>query len=111
MSSHVETCVLLVRERYTDAEKVSVKVDMDGGTFKQEKYLAPEKATYLNIKKWVMDKYGLSVSSLYIAQVKDKLGLEKRKNYNLGSGEGRVPNCPPEKEEAIKEALKHFNMI
>lgn len=43
--------------------------------------------------------------------VKDKLGLEKRKNYNLGSGEGRVPNCPPEKEEAIKEALKHFDMI
>ncbi|MDY5930614.1 MAG: 23S rRNA (uracil(1939)-C(5))-methyltransferase RlmD [Candidatus Ornithospirochaeta sp.] len=108
---HVETCVLLVRERYTDAEKVSVKVDMDGVKFKQEKYLAPEKATYPNIKKWVMDNYGLSVSSLYIAQVKDKLGLEKRKNYNLGSGEGRVPNCPPEKEEAIKEALKHFNMI
>ena len=58
-----------------------------------------------------MDNYGLSVSSLYIAQVKDKLGLEKRKNYNLDSGEGRVPNCPPEKEEAIKEALKHFDMI
>ena len=110
-SEHVETCVLLVRERYTDAEKVSVKVDMDGVKFKQEKYLAPEKATYPNIKKWVMDNYGLSVSSLYIAQVKDKLGLEKRKNYNLGSGEGRVPNCPPEKEEAIKEALKHFDMI
>ena len=110
-SESIETCILLVRERYTDAEKVSVKVDMDGVKFKQEKYLAPEKATYPNIKKWVMDNYGLSVSSLYIAQVKDKLGLEKRKNYNLGSGEGRVPNCPPEKEEAIKEALKHFDMI
>ena len=50
-SESIETCVLLVRERYTDAEKVSVKVDMDGVKFNQDKYLAPEKATYPNIKK------------------------------------------------------------
>ena len=106
-----ETCVLLVREFDRAEKKVSIKVDMDGISFDGKVYEKEEKPTYDNIKKWVMDNYGLSVSSLYIAQVKDKLGLEKRKNYNLGSGEGRVPNCPPEKEEAIKEALKHFNMI
>lgn len=84
---------------------------MDGISFDGKVYEKKEKPTYDNIKKWVMDNYGLSVSSLYIAQVKDKLGLEKRKNYNIGSGEGRIPNCPPEKEEAIKEALRHFGMI
>ena len=68
-------------------------------------------ATYDDIKSYVKDKYGLSVSSLYIVQVKDKLGLEKGKNTDPGSGEGRVPKYPPEKEEAIKDAFRHFNMI
>ena len=68
-------------------------------------------ATYDDIKSYVKDKYGLSVSSLYIAQVKEKLGLEKGNNTNPGSGEGRVPKCPPEKEEAIKDAFRHFKMI
>lgn len=51
------------------------------------------------------------MTNLYIGQIKSKLGLEKRLNYNIGSGEGRVPNCPPEKEEAIVEAFKNFGLI
>lgn len=51
------------------------------------------------------------MTNLYIGQVKSKLGLEKRLNYNVGSGEGRVPNCPQEKEEAIIEAFKYFGLI
>lgn len=51
------------------------------------------------------------MTNLYIGQIKDKLGMEKRKNYNIGSGEGRVPTCPQEKEETIMEAFRHFNLI
>ena len=51
------------------------------------------------------------MTNLYIAQIKDKFSLEKRKNYNVGSGEGRVPTCPREKEDAIIDAFKHFNLI
>jgi len=69
------------------------------------------RATYAEIKDYVKEKYGYSISSLYIAQVKGKVGLEKRLYYNLGSGDGRVPQCPPEKEEAIMDAFKHFSLI
>ena len=60
-----------------------------------------------------MDKvgYGLKVSSLCVAQIKDKCGLEKRLNYNMGENKSRVPKCPPEKERAIMAAFEHFNMI
>ena len=68
-------------------------------------------ATYSEIKQWIMDNYGMKVSSLYVAQVKDKLGFEKRDNYNLGADGHRVPVCPKEKEEAIIEAFKHFKML
>ena len=56
-------------------------------------------------------KYGFNVSSNYIAQIKDKAGLKKRRNYHIGSGQGRVLICPPEKEEAIMDAFRHFNLI
>ena len=70
------------------------------------------RATYIEIKDYIKDKYGYSIPSLYIAQVKDKLGMEKRDNYNHGSGKGsRVPQCTPEKEEAIIDAFKHFSLI
>ena len=68
-------------------------------------------ATYPEIKAYVKDKYELNVSSLYIAQVKAKLGIKERKNYNVGADKTAVSNCPPEKEEAIMEAFKHFGMI
>lgn len=68
-------------------------------------------ATYKEISEYVKEKYGLHVPNLYIGQIKTKVGLDKRKNYHVGSGEGRVPNCPPEKEEAIMDAFRHFCLI
>ena len=69
-------------------------------------------ATYGEIKKFVIDKYGLKVSSLYIAQVKRKQSLIERKNYNISKNEiQRVSNCPKEKEKAIENALEYFWMI
>ena len=68
-------------------------------------------ATYTEIKEWIKSEYGLKVSSLYVAQIKDKCGLEKRLNYNMGEEKSRVPKCPPEKEKVIMEAFRHFNMI
>ena len=68
-------------------------------------------ATYTEIKEWIKSEYDLKVSSLYVAQIKDKCGIEKRLNYNIGDNKSRVPKCPPEKEEAVMEAFRHFNMI
>ncbi len=69
-------------------------------------------ATYPEIKEFVLKKHGLKVSSLYIAQVKNKLGLIEHENFNKSKRDNpKVPNCPPEKEEAIKEALEWFGMI
>ena len=73
---------------------------------------AESKATYDEIKVYILQKYGLKVSSLYIAQVKQKCGIIERENYNKAkSGDAKQPQCPPEKEKAIMEALKHFGMI
>ena len=69
-------------------------------------------ATYEQIKEYVLEKHGLKVSSLYISQVKRKCGLDVGQNYNLSKKEdAKVPQCPPEKEAAIMEAIKHFQMI
>ena len=69
-------------------------------------------ATYEEIKKYVLDRHGMKVSSLYIAQVKRKCGLEMGENYNLPKDENqKVQQCPPEKEAAIMDALRHFHMI
>ena len=103
MTKHVETVVLLSDKRVDGHINIDLdveKIESKGG-----------RATYVEIKDYVKEKYGYSVSSLYIAQIKDKVGLEKRENYNHGSGEGRVPECPPEKEEAIMDAFRHFNLI
>ena len=73
---------------------------------------AESKATYEEIKEYVLEKHGLKVSSLYISQVKRKCGLDVGSNYNLSKKEdAKVPQCPPEKEAAIMGALKHFQMI
>ena len=70
------------------------------------------KASYREINEWIQEQYGFKVSSLYIAQVKDKCGLEKRENYNHAKSEGgKVPKCPPEKEEAIMAAFKYFGLL
>ena len=73
---------------------------------------AESKATYEEIKDYVLEHTGLKVSSLYIAQVKEKYGIVERVDYNLSKSEiSRQPKCPSEKEAAIREALEHFRMI
>lgn len=69
-------------------------------------------ATYTQIKEYVLEYSGLKVYNLYISQIKRKCGLEVGKNYNLPKSENfSPPRCPPEKEKAIREAMKYFGMI
>lgn len=73
---------------------------------------AEMKATYQEIREYVLEKYGLKVSNLYIYQVKRKCELEVGENYHIAkTGNSRVPQCPQDKEDAIRDALKHFRMI
>ena len=73
---------------------------------------AESKATYEEIKDYVLEHTGLKVSSLYIAQIKEKCGIIERVNYNQPKSENsRQPKCPLEKETAIRRALEHFHMI
>ena len=102
-TANVETCVLLGRKKVDNYFNIEYET-------KDDEYCIG-KATYGDIKEWVMKKHGLNVSCLYIAQIKTKCGLEKRENYNKGKEGHRVPTCPPEKEAAIMEALKFFGMI
>ena len=108
-TEHVETVVLLGRKKSTE-DMVYAYVDYEP---EDDTYLQGMKgnATYREIKEWIKAEYGMSVSSLYVAQIKDKCGFEKRQNYNIGENKAHVPNCPPEKEKAILEAFKHFRMI
>ena len=103
---HVETVCLLSKLQ----TKQHIEVDLNLDEF--DLTSAESKATYDEIKAYIMDKFGLKVSSLYIAQIKDKYGLREHENYNKAKFENnKVPNCPPEKEKVIIEALKHFQMI
>ena len=71
-----------------------------------------KEATYSEIKDYVFRKFELKVSTLNIAQVKRKLGIIERENYNHSKKENqRVPNCLPKKEQAILDALSWFGMI
>ena len=73
---------------------------------------AESKATYAQIKGYILKKFGLKVSALYIAQIKKKCGIVLRENYNKSKKEKQViPQCTPEKEEAIMDALRHFRII
>lgn len=73
---------------------------------------AESRATYDEIKAYVLENSGMKVSSLYIAQVKEKLGIKERENFNLSKKEdAKVSQCPAEKEKAIVDALRHFGMI
>lgn len=107
---HVETVCLLGREIVNDKNVEYAHVDYEP---KDAEYLKSAKgsASYREIKEWIKEQHDVSVSNLYIAQVKDKLGFEKRENYNKGAGGHRVPNCPAEKEKLILEAFRHFRMI
>ena len=104
-SGHVETvCLLVLRNSVTH-----INIDVDVEEMVQDKRGL---ATYGQIKDYVLEQSGLKVSSLYIAQVKQKHGIIERENYNKPKSEdARQPQCPPEKGRAITEALKHFGMI
>ena len=106
MTVHVETVVLLSQQKPDDTIEIDLDLDELDATS------AELKATYQEIKDYVLKESGLKVSSLYISQVKRKCGIEVGENYNLPKSENaRVPQCPKEKEEAIKAALKYFAMI
>ncbi len=99
-----ETVALLSRQKVTEHIYIDVNIaDLPKTT--------RTTATYPEIKAYIKDKYGLCVSSLNIAQIKEKHGFEKRENYNKGKDGHRVPKCPPEKEKAIEDAFKHFGML
>lgn len=101
-----ETVVQLVRK--TPDAYVDLKVDMD----ELDLTASEAKATYQEIKQYILDKYDTKVSNLYIAQVKEKYGIIERENYNKPKSENtKQPQCPPEKIKMIEEALRHFKMI
>ena len=106
-TGNIETVVLLSKGE-VDSKKIRVEFsleDMDMSEFQ-------DGATYTQIKDYVLEHSGLKVSNLYISQIKRKCGIEVGKNYNLPKSEdSRQPQCPPEKEKAIREAFKYFGMI
>ena len=105
-TGHVETVCLLSKLKST--QHIEVELDMDELDLTD----AEKKATYQKIKEYVLEHTSLKVSSLYIAQVKQKCGIIERENYNKPKSEdAKQPQCPAEKEKAIMEALKHFGMI
>lgn len=105
-TAHVETVVLL--SKLNAKQHIEVELNLD----ELDLTAAESKATYEEIKEYVLEKHGLKVSSLYISQVKRKCGLDVGKNYNLSKkADAKVPQCPSEKEAAIMEALKYFSMI
>lgn len=104
--AHVETVCLLSKLKSTQHIEVEVKMD------EMDLTAAEKKATYDEIKAYVLEHSGLKVSSLYIAQAKQKCGIIEREIYNKPKSEyAKQPQCPPEKEKAIKEVLKQFGMI
>lgn len=106
-TKHCETVVLLSKGE-VDSKKIRVEFsleDMDMSEFQ-------DGATYPQIKEYVLEHTGLKVSNLYISQIKRKCGIGVGKNYNLPKSEdSRQPQCPQEKEKAIREAFKYFGMI
>lgn len=106
--NYTSETVVLLSKGMVDSRKVKVDFsleDMDLSEFKG-------KATYEQIKAYVLEQTGLKVSSLYIAQIKKKCGLDVGENFNLPKSENaRQPQCTPEKEEAIMQAFKHFGII
>lgn len=106
MTHHVETVALLSK---LDVDKhIDIEIELD----ELDLTSAESKATYAQIKEYVWNKFGLKVPTLYIAQIKRKCGIELREHYNKSKKEKQViPQCTPEKEEAIMDALRHFKMI
>lgn len=106
VATHVVTVCLL--SKLNSKQHIEINLDMDELDLTD----AEKKATYQEIKDYVLEHNGLKVSSLYIAQVKQQCGIIERENYNKPKSEdAKQPQCPLDKEKAIKEALKHFGMI
>ena len=107
MITHVEMVCLLSK---LQGAKNHVEVEVAMNDLKITS--AEAKATYNKIREWVENNYEFSVTNLYIAQVKRKHGILEHENYNqTGNSDGKQPLCPPDKEKAIEEALRHFKMI
>ena len=105
-TGHVETVVRLSRKMPDD------RIDIDLHLDEVDTTSAEAKATYEEIKEYILRTHGLNVSTLYISQVKRKLGLEVGKSYNQAkSDNAKVPHCPKDKENAIVDALKYFKMV
>ncbi len=103
---HVETVVLLSQQKPDDVIEVEIELD------ELDLTSAESKATYKEIQEYVLKEHGLKVSNLYISQIKRKCGIEVGENYNLPKSEdSRQPQCPEEKEKAIRDALEHFGVI
>ena len=106
VTTHIETVVLLSRK--TPDDTIEVDLDLD----ELDITSAESKATYQEIKDYVLKEFGLKVSTLYISQIKRKCGIDVGEHYNVSQKENqKVPQCPKEKEDAIRAALEHFAMI
>ena len=106
LSTHVETVVKLSLKK--DTPKIEVTMEPD----EESNYTPQEKATYSKIKEYVKDKYGVNVHTSYIAQVKRMCGLDMGENYNKSKkGNPEVKQCPQEKVEYIKDALRYFGLV
>ncbi len=100
--------VCLLSKLHEAKHHVNVRLDMD----ELDLTSAESKATYEEIKAYVLEKHGLQVTNLYIAQVKRKCGIIERENYNKPKSEdAKQPQCPEDKEKAIKDALEYFGMV
>ena len=105
-ADHIETVCLL--SKLNTKQHIEVEIKMD----ELDLTAAESKATYEEIKAYVLEHSSIKVSSLYIAQVKQKCGIIERENYNKPKSEDATqPQCPPEKEKAIREAFKYYGMI
>ena len=106
LSCHVESIMLL--SKLHTKQNIEVELEMS----ELDLTATESKATYEEIKDYVLKQSGLKVSNLYIAQVKQKCGIIERANYNLPKSESsRQPKCPEKKRKAIEDALEHFGMI
>ena len=103
---NVETVVKLSLKK--DTPKIELTMEPD----EESNYTPEEKATYSKIKEYVKDKYGVNVHTSYIAQVKRMCGLDMGENYNKSKKENpEVKQCPQEKVEYIKDALRYYGLI
>ena len=119
MTVHVETAVLLSHKKPDGHINVKVefgegegKVPLDNIAKRAERYKPKERVTYKMIKEYIEAKYGFKVHTAYIAEVKRDLGLPMYDAPNAVEKLKQPRKHPtPEKVEAIKDALRYFEII